>query len=111
MDKRPIISIVVAMDRNRLIGSDGTTVGSVSSDGLTVEAEFRFDQDGRLIDFHAGRYRSVDDGFELRPWSTPVSEHEYFDGMEVPAAGRALWHLDGETLEYIRLGIFDLRYT
>ncbi len=84
--------------------------GSVTAGGLTVEAEFRFDTEGRLVDFRADRYRSVGSGFELRPWGTPITAHRRFDGVEIPSAGSGIWYLDDGELEYIRLEITDLGY-
>jgi hypothetical protein len=89
---------------------DTSAVGSVTADDLTVEAEFRFDGEGRLIDFHADRYETVDSGFRLSPWSTPLTEHSRFDGIEVPSYGSALWHHEDKELEYIRIGITDVAY-
>jgi Family of unknown function (DUF6544) len=87
-----------------------SAIGSVSAGGLTVDAEFRFDDEGRLTDFRADRFRSVGSAFELSPWATPISAYARFDGVEVPAAGSAIWMLDDGDLEYIRIEITDLRY-
>lgn len=89
---------------------DTSAIGSLSADGLEVEAEFRFDAEGRLVDFRADRYRAVDGGFELAEWATPLSAHSSFAGLEVPSAGHASWILAGDENEYIRLQITDLHH-
>ncbi len=89
---------------------DTSAMGSVTVGGLTVSAEFRFDGEGRFVDFRADRYRATDRGFELDRWATPISAHASFGGFEVPSAGRAVWLLDSGELEYIRLQITDLHY-
>lgn len=89
---------------------DRAAIGAVSAGDLTVEAEFRFDADGRLVDFRTDRYRAVDTGFELTPWATPIVDHARFDGIEVPSFGSALWKLADEELEYIRIRITDVTY-
>lgn len=87
---------------------DTSALGVVCAGDLTVEAEFHFDNEGRLVDFRADRYRGVDAGFELTRWATPLTEHARFNGIEVPSYGRALWLLDEEDFEYIRIRIADI---
>jgi hypothetical protein len=90
---------------------DTSAAASVTARGVTVQAEFRFDDDGRLVDFRADRYRFIESAFELRPWATPLTAHARFSGVEVPSSGYALWELDDGDLEYIRIDITDIRYT
>lgn len=87
-----------------------SAMGAVSAGGLTVEAEFCFDDEGRVVDFRADRYRSEDSGFVLTPWRTPIVTHARFDGIEVPSSGSALWELDDGDLEYIRIRVTDVTY-
>jgi Family of unknown function (DUF6544) len=89
---------------------ENSAIGSVSAGGHDVEAAFRFDDDGRLVDFRADRYRAVGGGFELAEWATPLSAHSSFAGVEVPSAGHASWILDDGESEYIRLQITDVHY-
>ncbi|MDH3684175.1 MAG: hypothetical protein OEV40_30005, partial [Acidimicrobiia bacterium] len=89
---------------------DTSAVGEMSVGPLTAGAEFRFDGEGRLVDFRADRYRIEGSRNELTPWSTPLSEHSRFDGVEVPSYGRAVWAPEDEDLEYIRIGITHIRY-
>jgi hypothetical protein len=86
-------------------------VGSVHAGDLTARAEFRFDVEGRLVDFQADRYRAVGAGFEMSRWSTPLTEHARFQGFELPASGSAVWHLDRGDFEYIQIRATDVRYT
>ncbi len=88
-----------------------SAVGSVRIGGEETAGEFRFDEEGRLVDFRADRYRSVEDGFVLEPWSTPLTEHERFGGIEVPSTGSAVWSPDGDDLEYIQIRVTEIRYT
>ncbi len=87
-----------------------SAVGRMSAGDLTVEAEFRFDGDGRLVDFRADRYRIEGSSSELAPWATPLSEHTRFDGVEVPSYGCAVWAPEDEDHEYIRIGITGIGY-
>jgi len=88
---------------------DTTAIGGVAVGDLAVEAEFRFDTEGRLIDFRADRYR-VDEEPTLTPWRTPITDHATFSGVEVPTRGCAIWKLETGELEYIRLHITDLQF-
>ena len=82
----------------------------MSVGNLTVEAEFRFDTEGRLVDFNAERYHVGEGEAALTPWRTPLTGHAQFDGVEVPVEGSAIWGLEAGDLEYIRLQITDLRF-
>jgi len=90
---------------------DGNSAaGSIRIGDEETTGEFRFDDKGRLVDFRANRYRSIEDGFVMEPWSTPLTEHQRFDGIEVPSAGSAVWSPDGDDLEYIQIQVTDVRY-
>jgi Family of unknown function (DUF6544) len=89
---------------------ENSAIGSLSAGGHEVEAAFRFDGDGRLVDFRADRYRAVEGGFELAQWATPLSAHSSFAGVEVPSAGHASWIIDDAEIEYIRIQITDIHY-
>ena len=91
--------------------NNNVAIGTVAVDGLTASAEFHFDGDGRLVDFRANRFRDVGSGFEMTPWSTPLTEHQDFHGVELPSAGSAIWTLDHDTFEYIQIRVPDLTYS
>jgi len=88
---------------------EGSAVGSMRIGGEETAGEFRFDEEGRLVDFRADRYRSVEEGFVLEPWSTPLTDHQRFGGIEVPSAGSAVWSPGGDDLEYIQIRVTDVR--
>lgn len=91
--------------------NDNAAIGSVAVGGLTASAEFLFDDDGRLVDFRTDRFRSVGSGFEMTPWSTPLVEHRDFHGVVLPSVGSAVWTLDHDAFEYIRLRVTDVAYS
>jgi len=90
--------------------NDNAAIGSVAVGDLTASAEFLFDDDGRLVDFRTDRFRSVGSGFEMTPWSTPLVEHRDFHGVELPSVGSAVWTLDHDAFEYIRIRVTDVSY-
>jgi hypothetical protein len=73
--------------------------------GTSVSATMSFDELGRLTDFIAPRYRHLGKGrFSLEEWATPT-DHGEVDGLRLPTAGRAEWHLDSGDLTYAVLRI------
>jgi hypothetical protein len=68
-----------------------------------------FDQDGRLTDFVAERYRTPD-ASSPDTWSTPVTGYGEFEGLRLPARGKAIYKLTGGDLEYVDVTITDLHY-
>jgi hypothetical protein len=93
------------------VGDTDTAVGSVQVGDSTARAEFRFDHVGRLVDFYGDRHRAVGTRFEMTAWSTPIGEHRQFNGVELPARGSAVWHLDSGPFEYIQIHATDVAYS
>ena len=87
-----------------------SAIGSVTIGDITATAEFRFDDRGRLVDFVADRYRAVGDGFTSTEWRTPITRHDVFGGIEVPASGTAVWELPEGPFPYIEIDILDVRH-
>jgi hypothetical protein len=104
---------VWATDLIRWESVDGNTAaGSVTAGDLTVRADFCFDDDGRLIDFRADRYRDVGkERFELTRWSTPIREYANLGGLHLPAGGAAVWHLPEGDFEYIEICASHIEYS
>jgi hypothetical protein len=77
---------------------------------LSASAEFVFDEEGRMINLHARRHRSVDDGFELAEWSTPVERYGEMNGIQIPVQARAEWNLETGDFPYFDGGITQIEY-
>jgi hypothetical protein len=79
--------------------------------GRSVSGVMHFDEEGRLTNFVAERYRDVGDGaFSLEKWSTPITAYGVFNGLRLPAQGQAVWHLASGDLVYAELEIVDIVY-
>lgn len=77
----------------------------------SVTATMYFDDEGKLTNFKALRYRDMGNGrFELEKWSTPVKEYGEFEGLNLPIKGSAVWNLREGDLEYIEATITNLKY-
>jgi len=90
---------------------DMSARATLTAAGITQTGVFVFDEEGRLSNFHADRERDVGDGFEMTPWSTPLTEHEVFDGIELPSQGCGKWSLTDGDFEYIQIRVTDVEYS
>jgi hypothetical protein len=77
--------------------------------GRSATATLVFDQQGRLTDFVAKRYRTADAN-DPETWSTPVTGYGEYEGLRLPACGKAIYKLPGGDLEYIDVTITGLHY-
>ena len=68
-----------------------------------------FDTQGRLTDFVAQRYRTAD-ASDPETWSTPVTGYGEFEGLRLPACGKAIYQLPGGDFDYIEVTITGVRY-
>jgi hypothetical protein len=90
---------------------DSTSVLVTLTDrGKSVSATMYFDDNGRLTNFAASRYRIVGGKYELENWSTPISAYGEFKELKLPKKGTAVYHLKSGDLDYIELEVTDLQY-
>jgi hypothetical protein len=79
--------------------------------GKSVTATMYFDDEGRLTNFIAPRYRDMGKNkFNMENWSTPIKEYGEFEGLKLPKRGAGVWNLKEGDLEYIDLIVTDLEY-
>lgn len=76
----------------------------------SATATLYVDDDGKLTDFVAPRYRSVNGRFELETWSTPMTAYGQFQELHLPVKGQAVWKLKGGDFAYIDLAVTELEY-
>jgi len=88
---------------------DSSARVTFTDQGRTATATLFFDEQGRLIDLVAKRYRTAD-ASDPETWSTPVTGYGEFEGLRLPTRGKATWKLPGGDLEYIEVTITDLHY-
>lgn len=89
---------------------DNSAKAIMSYQGVTASAIFYFDEEGRLINMVAERYREVDGQFSLDTWSTPLSDYGEFNGIRVPTKGEGVWKLSSGDFAYIRVEVIDIEY-
>ncbi len=85
---------------------------SFTHEGITVEATLVFGKDGRLINFISGDRAALEaDGLSSSvPWSTPITEYEEINGLNLPKTGHATWHYDDGEFTYITLNVLDVTF-
>jgi len=65
---------------------------------------------GELTNFEAQRYRTVDNGYSLDKWSTPITEYREMNGFRIPSKGVAAWHLESGEFFYIQVEVTEVEY-
>lgn len=76
----------------------------------SVTGRMYFDDEGRLLNFVASRYREKQGAFTCDPWSTPITEYGVFEDLRLPIRGEAVWQLPEGDLSYIKLCVTDVTY-
>ena len=90
---------------------DGSARVSLRDRDKSITATMYFDDEGKLTNFTAPRYRDMGNNrFELENWSTPIREYGEFEGLRLPIKGAGVWNLREGDLEYIDLTVSDLEY-
>jgi hypothetical protein len=89
---------------------DNSARVTLTDGGRSISATMYFDEEGRITDFVAKRYRTVEGGYDLETWSAPVYEHGELAGLKLPVRGGAVWKLPEGDLKYADITITDLEY-
>ena len=83
---------------------------TISLEGLSASAVLYFNEKGQMTNFVAERYMTVDDGYSLQTWSTPITEYKEINGMMLPTKGEGVWNLSSGDFGYITVEIVDIEY-
>ncbi len=83
---------------------------TLTDHGRTVSATMFFDDEGRVTNLVAERYRSAGSAFELATWETPIAEYGEFEGLKLPVRGQAVWKLPEGDFPYIDVKITGVKY-
>jgi hypothetical protein len=78
--------------------------------GKSVSATMYFDEEGKVTDFVAKRYRTVEGGYDLETWSAPVYEYGELAGLKLPLRAGAIWKLPEGDLKYADITVTRLEY-
>ena len=78
--------------------------------GKSVTARFIVDEQGRLTNFIAQRYRENKGTYTLDTWTTPMMEYGTLAGLNLPIHGQAVWKLPTGDLPYGDLKLTEIEY-
>lgn len=78
--------------------------------GKSVTARFIIDDEGRLLNFVAKRYRENKGTYTYETWMTPMTEWGTLAGLNLPIRGGAVWKLSSGDEPYIDVKVTELEY-
>jgi hypothetical protein len=88
----------------------GSAQVTLTDHGRTATGTIYVDGQGRLTDFAAMRHRMAGGRQVLTAWPAPVTAYGEFEGLRLPAGGKAVWKLPDADLDYIDVTITELHY-
>ncbi len=85
---------------------DASTIkGIISKNQVSFEGYFHFSPDGLIHTFTGQRYRDT----TLEDFMGKAEDYTLMAGLQIPKTIKAIWELDGGSLEYFRAEIGDYR--
>jgi hypothetical protein len=92
--------------------NDYEVIGTITNGDYSANARFIFNENYQLINFISSDRYYIDDTGEGHnvDWSTPITEYQEIDGLNLPYKGSAIWHFDDHDYEYVKLTIEDIIY-
>ncbi|MFA9503314.1 DUF6544 family protein [Natrinema sp. H-ect1] len=89
---------------------DSTAKATVEDGDVSASLPFSFNEDDEVTRDYADRYRRVDDGYELMPWSGYWRNYETQNGVTVPTEGEVVWHLPDGDVHAWQGRVTDIQY-
>lgn len=79
---------------------------------ITVQAILYFDEHGRITNFISEDRLALDKKGVINavPWSTPITEYQTINGLNLPKYGEAVWHYEDGDFTYITLNVKEIEY-
>lgn len=90
--------------------NDTTANATMSYEGTIGNGTFYFNKNGAIIKFSALRYNGNDAAAKRHEWIMNISEHNTFEGIEVPSKMTATWKLPEGDWTWLKLEITDIKY-
>lgn len=88
---------------------DDTSARATLTDaGQSVSAVFVFDGRNRLVNMTDDRWNDSEQA--MLPWSTPISDWNVFEGLDLATAGSGVWKTGPDAYDYIRLRVTSIDY-
>ena len=87
-----------------------TVKGIMHDRGISVEAIFTIDDEGKLTSFSAQRYYGMEEPIKKETWFAPVSGYERVNGFMIPLDAKIAWKLEEGDYQYGDMKITKLEY-
>lgn len=83
-----------------------------NNNGVTISAELLFNEEGELINFISeDRYMTTTgETYQNAPWSTPVRDYKYYNGIKLASYGEAYWSLPEGDYCYAKINFEKIEY-
>ena len=90
---------------------DNSALATLTDSGITVSLEFEFNEIGEITGVYtSGRYREVNEKYELTPWFGSFRKYEDRHGIRIPVEGEVEWQLPEGSLPYWKGQITEIQY-
>lgn len=90
---------------------DRSTRVMLRDEGLPVRAAVEVDEEGKIVQLRAERYRDIGGGRAvLTPWIGRYGDYREFSGFCIPASVEVAWELERGLFSYARFRITALEY-
>jgi len=83
---------------------------TMTYEGVTASAVFRFDEYDRVVAVSANRYRGGDKNSQLTPWVVTCQAWGTHQGVKIPTQGYVTWKLPAQDFRYYEWEITDIEF-
>lgn len=92
--------------------NDYEVIGTIVNGDYSASARFIFNESHQLINFISNDRIYIDENDEGQQvqWSTPITEYQDINGLNLPYKGSAIWHFDDHDYKYVKLTIEGIIY-
>ena len=90
--------------------SDFVARATMAHGDVRASGEFTFSPEGDVLSFAAERYGEFNGEYRLETWVIPLSGHQEFSGVRVPATGDVTWRLAQGDYVWYRFTVQEIAY-
>ena len=80
-----------------------------TNQGMTISAMLYFNDRGQIIDFVSNDRTAISD-MKQYPFSTPVSDYQNINGINIMSRGDAIWHYPDGKFTYGKFVLKNIEY-
>ncbi len=83
---------------------------SIVKNGISVSADFYFNEQHQVERICAKRYMERDGAFELRDWEIRIGDYQTFDDVRIPVRADVIWKLEEGDFCWYKPRILEIHY-